>query len=135
MYPCSDDVVHCLKTEYVEECLLNGGKTLVLWGWEKRFLMFLRRLRKSLTNVYWDSIFAIGTAFDKRKINVYLTMLRKTLPECLKSLTVNYLHKDASTFTERPLKCVALALQNFDETTHTVFYKRPEKYLKLISVL
>ena len=97
--------------------MLNKGKTFVSWSWEKCSLaVFKNRLRKSLQNVYWDSIILhIVTEFVELKINAGVTILKKAFAKCLKSLTVNSLHEGASAFTEHPLKSVALALQNFHE--------------------
>jgi len=52
-----------------------------------------------------------------------MLILRKAFDKCLESL--NFLHEGALAFTERPLKSVALTLQNFHEMIYTV-YKHSE---------
>jgi len=54
------------------------------------------------------------------------TVLEKAFVKRLKSLIVNSVHEDVSTFTERTLKNVTSALQNFHATLYTAFDKRSE---------
>jgi len=49
-------------------------------------------------------------------------ILRKAFAKCLKSMTVISLYEGALAFIEHLLESVVLALQNFHETVHTVFY-------------